>query len=192
MLERVSFDCDLAVFDMISSKPLKYARTMAEVAVELGQLDRAGEELRGFSGLLLSHSELRETLSNPAVPFRAKRRIVEQIGQSAGLLPIVVNFLLVLMESAQMEQFDEVVEAYQRAVDDLSGVVQADVYSATELDEALVGKLEEVIGKITGSRAKVRHHLDEMLIGGLKVRIGSTIYDGSVGAQLEAIRRQLN
>jgi len=177
---------------MISSKPLKYARTMAEVAVELGQLDRAGEELRGFSGLLLSHSELRETLSNPAVPFRAKRRIVEQIGQSAGLLPIVVNFLLVLMESAQMEQFDEVVEAYQRAVDDLSGVVQADVYSATELDEALVGKLEEVIGKITGSRAKVRHHLDEMLIGGLKVRIGSTIYDGSVGAQLEAIRRQLN
>jgi len=177
---------------MISSRSLKYARTLAEVAGESDQGRQVQQELESFAQLLDSHKELRETLVNPALPFQAKRRIVEQVSQEGQIPSIVVNFLLVLMEKAQMESFGDVVKAYQSVMDEMEGIVQADVFSAQELGESEVRRLTEAIGSFTQRQVKLSHHLDESLIGGLRLRIGSTIYDGSVSAQLEAIRHQFS
>jgi F-type H+-transporting ATPase subunit delta len=59
------------------------------------------------------------------------------------------------------------------------------------VDKALDQRLQKAVSTLTGKKAKINYHVDESLIGGLKLQIGSTIYDGSIGTQLEEFRRRL-
>ena len=176
---------------MISSVSLSYARALAEVAGELQQEDQVKGELSAFAELLSSHQELMKTLIHPAIPFSAKRNIVQEFAQRIPLTEIVVNLILVLLEHARMPQFQEVTEAYGSILDELHGILPAEVYSCEKVEEAVDQRLQEAVSTLTGKRVKISYHVDESLIGGLKLQIGSTVYDGSIGTQLEEIRRRL-
>ena len=176
---------------MSSSKPSKYARALAEVAVESKQEGRVQEELRAFAELLGSHKELSDALTHPAIPFAAKRKIVVEVGRSASLEPMVVNFVLVLLEHAQIGRFQEVVEAYQDVLDEFHGVLRARVVSAEELQQDAHDRIREIAAGSTGKEVKIDYDVDETLVGGFKLEIGSTIYDGSLQNQLDEIRRRL-
>ena len=176
---------------MVSLVPLKFAQALADVAGELKQEDQVLEELSSFSALLGSHKELMETLTHPAIPFSAKRNIVQELAKEIPLTQTVVNFILVLIERARLSQFQEVLEAFERILDELHGIVRVDVSACEEVDKAMDQRLQEVVSTLTGKKVKINYQLDESLIGGLKLQIGSTIYDGSIGTQLEQFRRRL-
>ena len=176
---------------MSSPVPSKYARALAEVAVELKQESRIQEELAALAELLASHKELWDVLINPAIPFSAKRNIVEEIGRSGSLDQILVNFVLVLLEHAQIHQFQEVVEAYDDVLDEFHGVLRAHVVSSEELHTDVHEQIREIAAQLTGKEVKIDYQVDEALIGGFKLQIGSTIYDGSLQNQLDEIRRRL-
>ena len=76
-------------------------------------------------------------------------------------------------------------------LDERKGIVQADVFSARELGNEMRRKLEASLVEMTGGKVRLEFVLDPDLVGGLKVRIGSEIYDGSVRTQLNAIQREL-
>ena len=171
--------------------PLKFAQALADVARELKLEDQVLEELSGFSGLLESNKELMEALTHPAIPFSAKRNIVQELAKKIPLTQTVVNFILVLMERARLPQFQEVLEAYESILDELHGIVRADVFACEKVDKAVDRRLQATISTLTGKKVKINYHVDESLIGGLKLQIGSTIYDGSIGTQLEEFRRRL-
>ena len=176
---------------MSSPKPSKYARALVEVAVESKQESRVQEQLSDFAGLLASHKELSDALSHPAIPFSAKRNIVEEIGRGATLEPMVVNFVLVLLEHAQIGQFQEVVEAYQEVLDEFRGIVRVRVVSSEELKTEVHERIGEMAASLSGKEVKIDYDVDETLVGGFKLQIGSTIYDGSLQSQLDEIRRRL-
>ncbi len=176
---------------MVSLVPLKFAQALADVAGELKQEDQVLEELSSFSALLGSHKELMETLTHPAIPFSAKRNIVQEMAKKIPLTQTVVNFILVLIERARLPQFQEVLEAYESILDELHGIVRADVFACEEVDKAVDQRVKKAVSTLTGKKVKISYHVDESLIGGLKLQIGSTIYDGSIGTQLEQFRRRL-
>ncbi len=176
---------------MVSLVPLKFAQALADVAGELKQEDQVLEELSSFSALLGSHKELMETLTHPAIPFSAKRNIVQEMAKKIPLTQTVVNFILVLIERARLPQFQEVLEAYESILDELHGIVRADVFACEEVDKAVDQRVQKAVSTLTGKKVKISYHVDESLIGGLKLQIGSTIYDGSIGTQLEQFRRRL-
>jgi len=176
---------------MSSSKPSKYARALAEVAMESKQEDRVQEELGAFAELLGSHKDLSDALTHPAISFSAKRNIVEEIGRKASLEPMVVNFILVLLEHAQIGQFQKVVEAYQEVLDEFQGVLRARVVSSEELKQDVHDRIREIAAGSTGKEVKIDYDVDETLVGGFKLEIGSTIYDGSLQSQLDEMRRRL-
>lgn len=176
---------------MVSLVPLKFAQALADVAVELKQEDQVLEELSSFSALLGSHKELMETLIHPAIPFSAKRKIIQELAKEIPLTQTSVNFILVLIERARLPQFQEVLEAYANVLDDLHGIVRAEVFACEKVDKALEQRLRKVVSTLTGKEVEIKYHVDESLIGGLKLQIGSTIYDGSIGTQLEEFRRRL-
>ena len=176
---------------MVFVVPSKFAQALADVARELKLEDQVLEELSGFSGLLESNKELMEALTHPAIPFSAKRNIVQELAKKIPLTQTVVNFILVLMERARLPQFQEVLEAYESILDELHGIVRADVFACEKVDKAVDQRLQETVSTLTGKKVKINYHVDESLIGGLKLQIGSTIYDGSIGTQLEEFRRRL-
>ncbi len=112
---------------MVSLVPLKFAQALADVAVELKQEDQVLEELSSFAALLGSHKELMGTLTHPAIPFTAKRKIIQELAKEIPLTQTLVNFILVLIERARLPQFQEVLEAYANVLDDLHGIVRAEV-----------------------------------------------------------------
>lgn len=176
---------------MISSAALRYARALVEVAFEVGEQQAVESDLKAFGELLRSHAELKEVLENPAVAFADKRAIVEKISRSGGFSKILTNFVFVLLEHARIHRFDEVVEAFGQVVDERNNVLRGSVSSSVPLNEPLKAQLREVVASTFGGTVRLDYRVDESLIGGLKIQIGSTVYDGSVRTQLEEIRRRL-
>ena len=176
---------------MLVSVATKYARVLADLASELQHEDQVRRALVAFGRLLRTHEELRETLVNPAIPFSAKRKIVEKLAEKIPLERIVVNFVLVLLENARIHQFDQMAEAYQMVLDERRGILRGDVFSGMELEEEVKRCLERTASSLTGKEVRLNYRLDDSLIGGIKMKIGSTVFDGSIRTQLDAIHRCL-
>lgn len=176
---------------MISMAIRSYARALAEVASEERRLIEVRDELDSLESLAREGSQLHEALAHPAVPFSSKRRVVEAIAEKAPLSRPVVNLVLILLRNARIERLADVAEAYRREVDERQGIQRAEVRSSRPLGREVQERLEKEIAQLTGSRVQFDYQLDESLIGGLKVQIGSTVYDGSIRTQLDEIHKRL-
>lgn len=176
---------------MISSISTKYAEALVSVATDLQEEDKVHDELVAFGELLESHEELQKTLTNPAIPFSAKRKIIEELADKIPLGKTLVNLILVLLENARVNQFQQILMIYRSLLDEQRGLVVVDAFSAKEIKVSDRQNLEKTIVKLTGKKVRLRYHIDEKLIGGLRLQIGSTILDGSVETQLNQVRQHL-
>jgi len=155
--------------------------TAAQVAGEL----RAVEELTGVS------AELRTILLSPAVPPARKRALMTRLTEPLGLSRAVRNFLFVVIDRRRIALLGAIREAFERLVDEREGIVRAQVRTASELRPEHRARLEEALERLTGKRVRSEYVLDEELLGGLVLRLGSTVYDGSLRGRLEALGRRL-
>jgi F-type H+-transporting ATPase subunit delta len=176
---------------MTSAVARRYAQALADVALEEGRADGLLEELGAVRKLLAEYPDLLEALTNPALPFGRKRTILEAVAPRIPVSQTTLNFLLILTKTARLVQFDQVIEAYQSALDDSRGVVRGTVSSAKPLDHLTQARLESALGDRTGKSVRLSFVEDRSLLGGVKVQVGSTIFDGSIRAQLQEIKERL-
>ncbi len=172
----------------------RYASALADVVTGRGAKadpQQVLRELRGFEQGLAASPDLRSVLETPAVPPARKRAVISRLGGIIGISPAARNFLFVLVDHRRIASFSEIVEAFEVELDRRLGFTRAEIVSAAEMGErqrnAVVAELE----RVTGKRVRPRFGRDERLIGGVVARVGSTVYDGSVRAQLESLGRRL-
>lgn len=170
-----------------------YARAFADVILE-AHLDprRAIGGLRRISELLRESIELRRVWENPAVPAEQKRKLLDAIVQREGIERHVRNLVAVLMDHRRVPFLERITEQLEKELDLRLGFAEAQITSARELGDAEKRSLETQIAKVTGKKVRARFGLDASLLGGAVVRIGSTIYDGSVKGQLEKIKEAIS
>lgn len=176
---------------MVSSLGLKYAKPLFEVAAEQGRTSEMGQELATFNQLLENHAELRAALKNPALPFAVKRKIIQKLATAVPLGATLVNFALLVVKNARVARFGEMVQAYRQVFDDHKGVVRGTVTAAHALSVSDRQRLRQALRELTGQQVDLEYRQDASLIGGVEVRIGSIIYDGSIRTQLETLHRKL-
>ena len=171
---------------------LRYAHAFGDVAKSSG-LDAAAaqQQLRDFADTLKGSHELREFLGNPSIAAPDKLRIVDAIVARIGVFPQVRNFLAVMMHNERLGEIDEILTEYAAVVDEQTSVSEAAVTTARPLNVDDRAELEQSIAKLAGGRVNTTFHEDSTLLGGAVVRIGSTVYDGSVRAQLEQMKQRL-
>ena len=129
---------------------------------------------------------------NPSIPNEQKLKVLDAIAGRIGMMPQVRNFLAVIMDHQRLAELDEILTEYHEIADEQSGVAEAEITSARPLndeDRAAAGGA----GGEAGRRAAFarRYRQDATLLGGAVVRIGSTVYDGSVRAQLQQLKQKL-
>lgn len=170
----------------------RYARAFAEVATAQN-LDAAAtqQQLGDFADVFAESRDLREVMADPAVPHEQKLRLLDALGARLSLSHEVRNFVAVLMDHNRLSAIRQVAAAYSAVVDQQHGIVEAEVVTAHGLGEEERRLLEEKIAGIAGSRVRASYREDAALLGGAVVRIGSTVYDGSVRGQLDTLRREL-
>lgn len=169
----------------------RYAAALADVALAENAADKIRRELADFMTLLRQSPELGTLLSSPAVPRAGKRAVVEALVARMGASRTLRNFLCVVLDHRRTRLLPEIQGALDRELDERLGVTRAEVSSARPLAPEDQAKLRGVLEKLTRRRVESQYRLDPELIAGTVVRIGSTIYDGSVRTRFEKLRQQL-
>lgn len=168
-----------------------YAEALAEVALAQDAAVQIRQELADFSALLRESPELRILLTSPAVPRTGKQGLVETLVKRMGASQTLRNFLFVVLDRRRMALLTEIQLAFDTQIDKHRGITRAEVTSAGELNDTEKARLRAVLEQISGRSVETEYRLDPALIAGAVVRIGSTIYDGSVRTQLERLRFRL-
>jgi F-type H+-transporting ATPase subunit delta len=148
-------------------------------------------ELRGFAEVFAASAELRNALESPAVPLARKRAVIGRIGEQLGISRIARNFLFVLSDHRRIAMLPETLEAFDLLSDERLGFIRAEVSAARELDQRQRAAVSHGLERLTGKNVRMRYAVDRGLLGGLVARIGSTVYDGSVRGQLQALGKRL-
>jgi F-type H+-transporting ATPase subunit delta len=171
---------------------LRYAHAFASVAAS-SHLDVAAaqQQLNDFSGTLAGSRELREVLMNPSIANDQKLKVLDAIAGRIGMFSQVRNFIAVIMNHQRLDELDEILTEYHAVADDQSGLTEAEVTSARPLNDNDRAELEAQVAKLAGGRIRTTYSQDATLLGGAVVRIGSTVYDGSIRAQLQQLKQKL-
>jgi len=169
----------------------RYAAALAEVALERNAAPQVLAQISEFAAVMAESPELRQLLANPAVPRAGKHGVIESLVQRLGSSRTVRNFMLLLVDHRRATLLPEIEQAYQALLDAKLGLTRAEVSSGVELPDAERADLIRALEHMTGGTVEAHYRVDPALVGGARVRIGSTIYDGSVRAQLDRLRAQL-
>jgi F-type H+-transporting ATPase subunit delta len=151
----------------------------------------ARQQLQDFSDTLGGSSELREFLMNPSVETAQKLKVLDAISGRIGMFPQVRNFLAVIIEHHRLGDLHEILAEYAELADEHSGAAETHITSAHELNPDDRAQLEAQIATLAGARVRASYAQDATLLGGAIVQIGSTVYDGSVRAQLQQLKQRL-
>jgi F-type H+-transporting ATPase subunit delta len=176
----------------LKSASLQYANALADVALEQKAEAPASKALNDFLAAYSSSSELRNFLASPAVGRSDKHAVVEKIGARIGSSKIVLNFLRVVIDHQRTQLLPEIAETYREVIRQRRGIVEAEIASAVELSEAQKREFFQMLEGMTGQKVEPRYLLEPALLAGVVVRIGSTIYDGSLRSRLSDLRARLS
>ena len=148
-------------------------------------------DLRSFQAMLAGSPELVSALESPAVKRPRKRAVLDRLAGQLELAPIARNLLLVLADHRRIPELGGVITAFEKIVDERLGRLQVEVASASALEASQQDALARRLQAITGKNVRLNVTVDSGLVGGLVLRLGSTVYDGSVRGQLDSLARQL-
>jgi F-type H+-transporting ATPase subunit delta len=169
-----------------------YARAFAEVVFDR-DLDpgKTLQEAKSLAQLVAGSKELREVWETPSIPAEQKRGVLDAIIAREGISRPVRNFMAVLIDHRRVQFIEPIVKLFEQELNRRLGFTEAEITSARELSEAERKALEAQVEKLTRRKVRAQYSRDESILGGAIVRVGSTVYDGSVKGQLERIREQL-
>jgi F-type H+-transporting ATPase subunit delta len=172
---------------------LRYARALAAVISDQKlDLIAAQGQLNDFANLLQASVELREVLENPSIPEPEKLKVLDAIAARAGMSRPIRNFIALLTHHQRLHELPDMITAYAGIADESTGVAEAEITTARPVDDANRRLLEQQVAKLAGEpRVQATYREDPALLGGAVVKLGSTVYDGSVRGQLEQMRQRL-
>ena len=176
---------------MPAALAFRYARALAAQPGAAADPEAVAREMEAFAGALAESELLRNALGSPAVPPPRKRAVVARLARTLPLSDLVRRFLLVLIDHRRMALVAQIREAFETVVDERRGVVRVEVLSARELAPQQRQEVLAELGRLTGRQPRASFSVRPELIGGVVARIGSTVYDGSVRGQLEALKKRL-
>lgn len=172
---------------------LRYARALAAVISDQKlDLIAAQGQLNDFANLLDESAELREVLQNPSIPEAQKLKVLDALAPRLGLSRPIRNFIAVLTHHQRLHELRDMISAYANIADENKGIAEVEITTARPLDADNRRLLEQQVAKLAGeSSVQATYREDPSLLGGAVVKLGSTVYDGSVRGQLEQMRQRL-
>ena len=175
----------------MKSASLQYANALADIALAQGAAVPVAQQLGDFTAAYASSPELRNFLKSPAVTKEEKRSVAAKISARLGASKILRNFLFVIIDHQRMHQLPEILETFQNVLRERQGIANAEIFSAVALNDAQKTEMKQTLERVTGKKIEAKFSLDLNLLGGTLVRVGDTIYDGSLRNRLNGLRERL-
>lgn len=168
----------------------RYARALFDVAKERGLIDKIEAELNGIVSAINENAELSKILMHPHISAEAKKELVKELFH-AHVSAETQNFLDILIENGRESDLAGIASAYVKLANDERGIADAIVTTAKSLSEAEQAELAEKFGKLINKQLRIQTVVDPSILGGVVVKIGDRLYDGSIKSKLEHFAHQL-
>ncbi len=150
------------------------------------------DQLRAIVDAVRESDELRRVWESPAVLPEQKRAVLDGIARQIGAVKPIRNFIAVIIDHRRVAMLGDIARQFETELDAQLGLVEIEISSARTLTPGEKRDLESRVERMTGKRVRARYTITPQLLGGVSVRVGSTIYDGSVRGQLEKMRQELS
>ncbi|MDF2925846.1 MAG: synthase subunit delta [Paenibacillaceae bacterium] len=168
----------------------RYAKALYEAAKEQDLVERTIKEMRWAASVMEHNPDLGLVLTHPNIDTSAKTGLIQNIF-GANLSAIVVNTIVLLVERKRADSIVAVSEQLVRIAGEALGRTEATVYSPQALTDKEAADIAAAFSGLTGKAISVSNIIDASLLGGIKVRIGDKLYDGSLSNKLKRIEKAL-
>ncbi|WP_371372245.1 ATP synthase F1 subunit delta [Sporomusa aerivorans] len=175
---------------LTSQLALKYAQAIYEIATEKAMLDKVEQELKLVEDTIAGHEELATLIYHPLVPAEAKKETISQIFAEE-LDVFVRNFILLLIDKRREPALPAIIREYIRLANEARNIAEAEIFTAKELSQEQLTALAAKLSEVTGKNIVLKATIDQELLGGVVVKIGDKLIDGSVARQLKALKAAL-
>jgi F-type H+-transporting ATPase subunit delta len=172
----------------VSGLAERYAAALFELADERRMLDEVASDLRQLRAMLAASPDLARLVRSPILTRREQSKAVAALVERAGFTPLVRDFLAVVAKNRRLFAVPAMIEAYLRNLAERRGEVTAEVTAALPLSEGQLGLLSEQLRRSVGRRVSLEVKVDPGLIGGLIVKLGSRMIDGSIKSKLQRLQ----
>jgi F-type H+-transporting ATPase subunit delta len=169
----------------------RYATALADIVTERGEAAAVLKELSDWERMIAENANLREVFANPTISYEQKRKVLNELISRTRVRPTTANFLQVLLKNQRLTELAEINRKFAEVLDERSGVVAAEVVTAHPVPDNVKQAIHSRLKALTGKEVRLNFETNDVIIGGLVTRIGSTVYDGSIKTQLELLATRL-
>ncbi|MCS3763476.1 F0F1 ATP synthase subunit delta [Bradyrhizobium centrosematis] len=169
----------------------RYATALFDLARDQKVVDEVKADLEKFEGLLNESADLTRLVRSPVFAADARSRALSAVLAKAGIAGISANFLKVLTANRRLFAVTDVIRAYRALVAKFKGETTADVTVAEALSDKNLDALKVALKSVTGKDVALNVKVDPAIIGGLVVKLGSRMVDGSLRTKLNSIKHAM-
>ncbi|MBD3109482.1 F0F1 ATP synthase subunit delta [Bacillus sp. AGMB 02131] len=168
----------------------RYAVALFEIAKEKNVLDAMAEEIRVVKEVFSSNEELNAFLKQPKITLQQKQQVLSDA--LAGISEYITNTIMLMIERHRTDEIAHMAEDFVELCNEDKSVAEATVYTTRPITEAEREAISSVFAAKVGKKTlRIENIVDRDIIGGMKLRIGNRIFDGSVSGKLNRLERQL-
>ena len=170
-----------------------YARSLFELATDAGGTDKlmeVADELEQICELAREDKKINLFLSSPIVDVKARGKALSAIFTNR-ITDLTLRFLLVLNNKGRLDRLESIETAFDQLVQEAFGRIEVDVITPVAIDAELIATIKEKISTVLGKEPILHPYVDESLLGGIKLRIGDQLIDGSVQTRLRKLSEEL-
>jgi F-type H+-transporting ATPase subunit delta len=172
----------------VSTVAERYATALFELALDANQLAGVETDLGRFSSLIADSADLKRLVTSPVFSAEEQTRAVAAVLERTGIGGLVANLIKVAASNRRLFVVPDVITAFRRLVASHRGEVSAEVTSAEPLSKKHVAALKQALKTSLGKDVSLETSVDPALIGGLIVRVGSRMLDGSLKTKLNSLK----
>lgn len=166
----------------------RYAKAVFSLGVESGEFERLGQEIELVSVAMGQDEAFNDILVSPLHDLSSRRQLVTALVNKKGFSATVKNFLMLLVDNGRAPLLPEISKCYQKLSDEKAGRMKATVITASKVAESVVEELKSSLEKSTGKKVALTPEVDPGLVGGLVIKVGDIVYDGSIRTQLQLLK----
>jgi F-type H+-transporting ATPase subunit delta len=172
----------------VSGLAARYAAALFDLADERHGLDEVASDLRQLRAMVQGSGDFQRLIRSPILSRDQQGAAMQAVVEQAGLSPLVRDFLAVVARNRRLFAVPAMIEAFLAKLAARRGEVNAQVTTAQPLTEAQLAALNEQLRRSLGSRVTVDVRIDSALIGGMIVKVGSRMVDGSIRSKLQRLQ----
>ncbi|MFI4936166.1 MAG: F0F1 ATP synthase subunit delta [Caulobacterales bacterium] len=166
----------------------RYAQALFDLAKEQGELGAVEADLKSLKTMQAASADLRTLIGSPAFDAQAKGRGLAAIAAAAEFSATTRKFLGVLAANRRVGALSAVIAAFERLAAEDRGAVSAQVTTAMALTAAQTQSLAAALRLALGKDPEIETRVDPAILGGVKVRVGSRLYDASLKSRLDSLK----